>query len=156
MMNKITRVQQEIIAKHQVEAPVHIVPMAKELGLKVFKNKEFPDNLSGLIMKEKDNTYSIHANGNQGITRQRFTIAHELAHFLLHKDEIGDGIKDDFLYRSKLPGKIEREANKLGAALLKPEHLLKTEANKSLMVSEQAEKFWVSNITMDIRLGEIL
>jgi len=155
-MNKITKAQQKTIDSHQANTPVHIIPMAKDLGLKVFKNKEFPDNLSGLIMKENDGEYSIHANGNQGITRQRFTIAHELAHFLLHKDKIGDGIKDDFLYRSKLPSKIEREANKLAAALLMPEHLLKTEINKSLTVSEQAEKFWVSNITMDIRLGEIL
>ena len=155
-MPKITEEQQEIIAKHQTATPVHIVPMARELGLKVFKNKEFPDNLSGLIMKDAEETYSIHANGNQGITRQRFTIAHELAHFLLHKNQIGDGIKDDFLYRSKLPSKIEREANRYAAALLMPEHLLKTEENKELTISEQAEKFWVSNITMDIRLGEIL
>ena len=147
---------QEIIRRHQQNIPVHIVPMANELGVSVFKNREFPDNLSGLIMKEDDGAYSIHVNGNHAITRQRFTMAHELAHFLLHKDDIGNGIKDDFLYRSGLSSRKEREANKLAAKLLMPEDLLKNEENAELTISEQADKFWVSHTTMDIRLGEIL
>ncbi len=139
----------------QVNVPVHVVPIAESFGLKVFKNTNFPDKLSGLI-KKVDDSYQIHVNGNHPITRQRFTIAHELAHFLLHKDIIGDGITDDYLYRSNLNKSIEREANQLAAEILMPEHLLKTSKYKEMTISEQADEFWVSKVSMDIRLGQIL
>lgn len=148
--------QKEILIGMQTAVPVHVVPIAEKFGLKVFKNRNFPDNLSGLIKKVKDGSHEIHVNGNHPITRQRFTMAHELAHYLLHEDEIGNGITDDFLYRSTLTSRIEREANEMAAQILMPEHLLKQEPYKNMTISEQADKFWVSSVSMDIRLGKIL
>ena len=47
--------------------------------------------------------YAIFVNkGDRYKTRQRFTIAHKIAHFILHREAIGDGIVDDALYRSGL------------------------------------------------------
>ncbi len=46
-----------------------------------------PDsNISGLIYKE-DNKYFILVNDNYSLTRQYFTIAHELGHYFLHKNK---------------------------------------------------------------------
>lgn len=154
----IKTLDKDIISKIeslQKAVPVHVVPIAEKFGLKVFKNANFPDKLSGLI-KKVDDSYEIHVNGNHPITRQRFTIAHELAHFLLHKDIIGDGVTDDYLYRSNLNNSIEREANQLAADILMPEHLLKTSKYKKMTITEQADEFWVSRVSMDIRLGQIL
>lgn len=155
MIEKLDQNIKSIIKSGQVNVPVHIVPIAEKFGLKVFKNKTFPDTLSGLIKKVGE-SYEIHVNGNHPITRQRFTMAHELAHFLLHKEEIGDGVTDDALYRSSLTNRIEREANLLAAEILMPEHLLKTDKYGGMTISEQADEFWVSRISMDIRLGQIL
>lgn len=145
-----------LIRGFQNEAPVPVVTLAKSLGIKVFKNDGFPNNLSGLIKLDGENTYSIHVNGNHPHTRQRFTIAHEIAHFILHRDKIGDGIKDDYLYRSGMTTAEEREANRLAAEILMPEHLMLAEENRTLRLSVLADKFDVSPMTMDIRRGEIL
>lgn len=156
MIHKLDASQRDTLEQMQTAVPVHVVPIAEKFGLKVFKNRNFPDNLSGLIKKSDDESYEIHVNGNHPITRQRFTMAHELAHFLLHKNEIGDGVTDDFLYRSNLTSRIEREANDLAAKILMPKHLLLKEPYKSMTISEQADKFWVSAVSMDIRLGKLI
>lgn len=143
------------IRAYQKSIPVHVVPIARAFGVAVFKNDDFPDNLSGLIRRVDDDKYAIHVNANHPITRQRFTMAHELAHFILHKDKIGDGITDDYLYRSGLGNNLEREANQLAAKILMPEHLVfHKDTTKS--IKEQAGDFWVSETSMDIRLGTLL
>ena len=152
----LTSEQQKVIRDHQIEAPVKVIPIAHAFGVRMYKNRSWVDGLSGLIRRDGEGEYSIHVNANHPITRQRFTMAHELAHFLLHKDKIGDGITDDYLYRSGLCSSIEREANLLAADILMPKHLLINEENAKLTISEQAEKFWVSTTTMDIRLGSLL
>ena len=146
----------EQIACFQIKAPVHVVPIAESLNVPIYKNFDFPNNLSGLIKREDDDSYSIHVNGNHPSTRQRFTMAHELAHFVLHKDQIGDGITDDYLYRSGMSNAAEREANQLAADILMPRHLLTSEHREGMTVDQLADLFWVSRMSMDIRLGEIV
>lgn len=58
---------------------------------------------------------AIYVNKGHHVNRRRFTTAHEIAHFILHQDFIGDGIADDGLYRSKLSNAMEAQANKLAA-----------------------------------------
>lgn len=156
MIHHLDQAQRQTLKDMQTTVPVHVVPIAEKFGIKVFKNRDFPDDLSGLIKKVESGKYEIHVNGNHRITRQRFTMAHELAHFLLHKNEIGDGVTDDYLYRSNLSSRIEREANELAAQILMPKHLLLAEPYKSMTIAEQADKFWVSTVSMDIRLGKLI
>lgn len=144
----------DIIRNHQKSAPVHVVPLAQELGLSVYKIDSFPDDLSGMIKKESDNKYSIYVNGNHHIHRRRFTIAHEIAHFLLHKNHIGDGIVDNAMYRSGLSSALESQANAMAADILMPWHLLNQEDTKSgFAIPLLAIKFLVSEASMAIRLG---
>lgn len=140
------------IRKHQTEAPIQMVPLAGEFGLDVYKAPHFPDNLSGMIKRE-DGEYKIYVNAQHAVTRRRFTIAHELAHYILHKDLIEDGIVDDALYRSGLGSNVETEANKLATDILMPWHLLKRPEYEKLSVFDLAKKFWVSEAAMSIRLG---
>lgn len=105
-----------------LEAPVPIGRIAEELGLDVV-SLTLDSNISGLIRMTSDEpkAFEIQVNNTDAPVRQRFTVAHEIAHFLLHSDEIGtDGITDNILYRSKLSDRKEVEANKLAAALLLP------------------------------------
>ncbi|MDP9139968.1 MAG: ImmA/IrrE family metallo-endopeptidase, partial [Pseudomonadota bacterium] len=92
--------------------------------------------------------------------RQRFTVAHEIAHFLLHRDDIGDGISDDVLYRSNLSDKREQQANRLAADILMPATLI---ANAKEDAEEKgvgdvalylSEMFVVSEAAMQIKLGK--
>ncbi|MBK5927694.1 ImmA/IrrE family metallo-endopeptidase [Rhodobaculum claviforme] len=63
--------------------------LAKKLGVKVFC-EPLPDGLSGhLIYDESRGSRSgfvIVVNSNHPVGRQQFTIAHELGHFVLHRN----------------------------------------------------------------------
>lgn len=146
-----------IIKQHQVSAPVHVIPLAEALGVNVYY-VDWADDVSGRIERNADkggeSGYAIFVNSNHHPNRRRFTIAHEIAHFVLHQDEIGDGIYDDALYRSGLPLRIEFQANKLAADILMPWHLL-SEAMRDAdyTVESLAKLFQVSKSAMSIRLG---
>jgi hypothetical protein len=111
-----------LIAPLLQTTPVRIGEIASRLSLEVI-SLTLPTNISGLIRRIPGNAelYEIQVNNTDAAVRQRFTVAHEIAHYLLHREQIGtDGITDSILYRSKLSDKTEAEANKLSAALLLP------------------------------------
>ncbi len=148
--------QLSIIKGHQKQAPVEVVPIAQELGMDVYRVPGWPDNLSGMIRlaPEDDERYAIYVNGDHHLNRRRFTIAHETAHFVLHKNQIGDGIVDDALYRSGLSNRIEAQANRLAAEILMPWHLLDPYIDTGIDdVGQLAKIFVVSRSAMSIRLG---
>lgn len=148
---------ESIIQTHQKNAPVNIVSLAHHLGINVYSAEE-SKKLSGKIMKDSklggSSGYAIVVNSADHPLRQRFTIAHEIAHFLLHRSEIGDGIVEDALYRSGLSTRQEVEANKLAAEILMPWHLLHDAIKENLTtIAELADRFQVSQSAMSIRLG---
>ena len=102
------------------EAPVRVGLIAERLGLDVV-SLTLPTDISGLIRKNANGSYEIQVNNTDAAVRQRFTVCHEIAHYLLHRSLIdAEGITDNILYRSKLTNRQEAEANKLGAAILLP------------------------------------
>ncbi len=148
----------EVIRGHQNDPPVQMIPIAEELGISVFRVKGWPDEVSGQIIRDpKDGGsrgYAINTNAGHAVTRRRFTIAHEIAHFVLHRHLIGDGIQDDALYRSGIGSPLEAEANRLAADILMPWHLVRGAIRGgSESVETLARRFHVSRSAMSIRLG---
>lgn len=146
------------IEKFQIKAPVNILALAHDFGLKVFEVSNWENNLSGKIIRNEDcgssSGYAVYVNGKHPSVRKRFTIAHELAHYIYHKDLIGDGIFDDALYRSGLSNGQEAMANSLAADILMPLHLINSEIeNGCTAIEDLARKFDVSQAAMAIRLG---
>src|SRR4051794_4100177 len=96
----------EIIRKHQKSAPVQMIPIAEALGLNVYRVTSWPQETSGMITRDPERGgtcgFAIYVNAKHSEVRRRFTIAHEIAHFVLHRHLIGDGITEDALYRSGL------------------------------------------------------
>jgi Zn-dependent peptidase ImmA (M78 family) len=86
----------ELIRKHQKSAPVHVVPIAETLGLNVYRVTSWPDATSGMIARDPErggsSGFAIYVNAKHSEVRRRFTIAHEVDHFVLHRVLIGDGI----------------------------------------------------------------
>lgn len=145
-----------IITKHQRCPPIQVVPIAEELGINVYTVKEWPNDLSGKLQKDNKSKsgFSIYVNATHPDVRKRFTIAHEIAHFILHRGLIKDELIDDGLYRSGLSNAIEAEANKFASDILMPWHLINEAINSGInSVEELAAKFNVSNSSMSIRLG---
>lgn len=149
-----------IVANHQVSAPVQTVPLANALGLKVWHVPDWEDHISGMILKSSPTEqggpsgYAIYVNQTHHKNRRRFTTAHEIAHFVLHENLIGDGITDDGLYRSRLSSPIESQANNYAAEILMPTHLInKALAQGKESISDLADHFEVSKSSMSIRMG---
>jgi Zn-dependent peptidase ImmA (M78 family) len=83
--------------------------------------------------------------------RQRFTVAHEIGHLMLHP--IGEEFRDD----SSFGGDIrEAQANGYAANLLMPENAIYRHARFSAeTVDELARMFEVSRAAMKIRLAKL-
>ncbi|MCC5619756.1 ImmA/IrrE family metallo-endopeptidase [Nostoc sp. CHAB 5836] len=150
----------ETIKETQDGAPIRLSAIASALGLKVMSTT-LPSGISGEIRPDPANPdhFIIRVNRNDSARRQRFTVAHEIGHFLLHREEIGGGITDDVLYRSSLSDRREAQANRLAADLLMPQDLVDEwmERARTLkvdnVISFLADKFNVSEAAMKIRLG---
>ncbi len=147
-----------IISAHQITAPVETIEIAEALGIKVYKVGNWPDNISAMIRKDEarggSSGYAIYVNSKHPRVRRRFSIAHEIAHFALHRNLIGDGITDDGLYRSNLSSAVEVQANRMAADILMPWHLIRDAETKGINTVEGlARHFDVSKSTMSIQLG---
>lgn len=144
----------EIRGKYAVD----VAAVAEEKGLKVFSAR-LADGVSGALIKDSSygtpSGFVILTESREPAVRQRFTAAHEIGHFDLHKSLIGDGIEDNYLLRSnRLSSRIEREANEYAANLLMPyDRIDKAMAEGITSPRALAAAFNVSEIAMAIRLG---
>ena len=150
-LNKITEAQQSL-----PESPVDIYRLCRDIGVPTEKKPDMRNSLSGYILREPGDKFKIFYNGGHPKTRQRFTVAHELAHYLLHKDKLGDEYPENVLLRGGLPNELEVEANQLGAEILMPNEAIDNytaDNNGAMSIPELAEIFHVSTEAMSIRLG---
>lgn len=154
----ITEEQRSIISKYQAQLPVAVGAIAKDFGITVLKST-MPGSISGEI-RETDAGITIKVNRHDVKERQRFTIAHEIAHYLLHRDRLVGGITDDVLYRSRLSDELEWEANRLAADIIMPVELIQSCLQENMnsrpddrykIVADQAE---VSLAAIKIRVGK--
>lgn len=152
--------QKIILEQFTQQEPVKLAALADALGLLVFKSSLKPD-ISGLIEPSNSSPsgFQIRINRHEMPERQRFTLAHEISHFLLHRDKIGGGVIDNVMYRSNLSSKLEVEANRLAAEIIMPSKLVKERlAEFGGVPSEDtivalASRFQVSQPAMRIKLG---
>lgn len=156
--NSLCSEYQQLLEMHQTTYPVQLGAIAKALGIKILSSTLRSD-ISGEI-RETNGEVTIKVNRHDAKTRQRFTVAHELAHYFLHRDLLKDGIVDDVLYRSSHSTSIEQEANRLAADILMPIHLLNKlvlqcnhEKETSRKIEYLAQELNVSITALKIRLG---
>lgn len=99
----------------------------------------------------------IYVNQDETSERQAFTIAHELGHWILHRDIfVADPDRYPVLPRFSAPNQsdpLEKEANKFAACLLVPARLLRPV--KDAPVSDLASVFGVSRTMMEFRVKNV-
>ena len=138
------------------EPPIDVKALAESCGVLVLPYP-FDNDLSGLIV-ELDGGAAIGVNEDQAEVRQRFTIAHELGHFLMGHHErfhidLGRGDSD-----GTPPGYdwlSERAANDFAADLLMPAGMIQRLEDNERSTSELAELFDVSGLAMGYRLANL-
>ncbi|WP_196588042.1 ImmA/IrrE family metallo-endopeptidase [Aliivibrio fischeri] len=140
--------------------PVDLRKLCNDLDIEL-SYVTMDDDISGEIECRKDGSFAINVNKNHHPNRQRFTIAHELGHFIHHRSLIGDGIDDNKAYRSVNQGKYfnqnisiahEREANTFAASLLMPKEMVAKCKHEHMSTIDMAEYFKVSQAAMSYRL----
>lgn len=168
MMVDITTLLQD----YTKSTPVNVEAIGRSLGLEVNKKAILPHGISGHLMLLPNGKYEIAANADEHYYRQRFTLAHEIGHFVLHKDLVDSfgGVDDDTKYRSTERGDIynslidsihERQANSFAANLLMPKHLVhelvfdENGGSRSAKLSDLYKTFQVSASAMNWRLKNL-
>ena len=152
----------DAMRRAQRSAPVDVMGFANDMGVLV-SHSYLEEDISGELVRNGLDGYDINVNASHSKTRQRFTIAHELGHFIYHRNLIGEGVDDDRLYRStnagryhnlKIGPKHETEANQFAASFLMPMDLIDELQQDGLDRKEIASRLEVSEHALAIRLGE--
>jgi Zn-dependent peptidase ImmA (M78 family) len=138
---------QNVIRRFTDNVPVDIVGLANALGLTVIES-DLGTNAGEIfrdIRRGGFNGFSILINANDPHVRRRYTIGHEIAHFLRHRDRVKNRLVDDRMYRSGHGRTVENEADALAADLLMPRRMIAQFRTAGLNnVEELAAKFDVS------------
>ena len=154
----------QTIKEAQQEAyngPVDLSALASKLGIKI-ERRMMSDDMSGALVCTGPEQYTIRVNAMHPETRQRFTIAHELGHFVYHRSLLGNGTNDSRAYRTtnsaeyynpRIGPKQETEANKFAASLLMPADVVNQMLRTGIPVEEMARLLGVSRHSMSIRVG---
>jgi len=143
------------IARAHENAPVNVAQVAADLGVRAYA-EPLPAGVSGKLYRDMSarSGWSLSVNNREVGTRQRFTAAHELGHFLLHRGLVNESVVDDTYYRSGLSSRQETEANEFAADLLMPWSLIQKLTAAGVTTAEGlAEALQVSQVAMNIRLG---
>jgi Zn-dependent peptidase ImmA (M78 family) len=155
---RIDPISAAIIERYTQDAPVRIEAAARDLGLPVVSDTFENSDISGKIVKDSSSPggFTIYINSKDPRRRQRFTLAHELGHFILHRDLIGDGLIDDAMYRSKLGEWYERQANRWAADTLMPAGVVRGLYRGGMKsFAELSNALDVSEDAIRIRLNEL-
>lgn len=165
MKNTISKIEAKASALlsrlNFLSLPISVENIAKCLHITI--SYDLGDDISGLLISKKDSTV-IGVNPLESMVRQRFTIAHEIGHYILHRDKADLFVDKDYivLKRSGEKSNLELEANAFAASLLMPFELVEKEIEKLTGTGSTDEKiktlariFEVSTIAMTYRLSNL-
>jgi Zn-dependent peptidase ImmA (M78 family) len=148
--------------------PVPVDEIVERLGATISR-EPFRGGISGMLYRT-DAGAVVGVNSAEPPTRQRFTIAHEIGHFLLHEGRpliVDRHVRVDRRDASSSMGtkREEVEANAFAAELLMPEEMLRRHVEALVrddaalpadrLVNRLAREFEVSGQAMEIRLGAL-
>jgi len=160
---------EEVLRKtNTYKVPVPIEVVAHRLNLTT-EASALGDRVSGMLVVENDRG-AIGYNSSHARVRQRFTVAHEIAHFILHlkRNRRSQLFIDPFVIFRRDDNSAtgndrqEIEANRFGAALLMPATLVLKEIKKHALDLDDedalaflAKRFKISTAAMTYRLNAL-
>lgn len=119
----------------------------------IVKREPLASDVSGMLRFE-DGVWVMTVNSCHPDVRQRYTLGHELGHYLNHRDM--KSFKDSTFFRSSQKSSMEYMADLFAACLLMPESEINTLLNSGVKtVKEMANKFDVSLEAMKYRLEQL-
>lgn len=139
--------------RFELTPPVDVEGLVSKLGIDLVRAK-LSRRFDGAIIEEAPGRYVMIINSRHHITRQRFTVAHELGHWLMHRRSLEDlGVSLRLHHRRKY--EVEREANAFAAALLMPRDDVIKSYRQGLSFQGLAQRYNVSRQSLGYRLQEL-
>lgn len=135
--------------------PLDVRSVAEKLGIHVMDDSSLREEISGVLEKDERGKWTMRVNASHHPNRKRYTIAHELGHFCLHKhQEIF--FEDQLFFRGLERTTTEWQANAFASAILMPENQFQTFLHQGICdIDELAKKFEVSSLALRIRAKEL-
>ena len=132
--------------------------------LKLIENKypdievkyiDMPDSQSGSLVFV-DGKWIINVNQSHNHNRQKFTIAHELGHYIMHKDT-KTNFEDYIFFRNNKLDSLEYAANEFAANILMPEEAVRKliDSQNVKNIGVLADIFGVSARAMIYRINNL-
>lgn len=161
-----------LLKKYQESVPVNVEGFIRTVGAELKKDAELPKGISGQVVRNPEGRYVVSTAKGEHYFRQRFTMAHELGHLILHRsllDRVG-GVDDNVKYRSTTEGDIynsfidlvhERQANSFAANLLMPAEKVREKLDefstqgRTPTLKDMYQEFQVSRSAMEWRLKNL-
>lgn len=140
--------------------PVPVEKIAESLRARiVFKPvSDGEDDVSGMLYRSKDRIV-IGVNGAHHMHRQRFTIAHEIGHLVLHKGEMYIDTPSIKFRDSKSGLAIDNEeieANGFAAELLMPREFLEKSLESLYTRDIKEPKQMVEKLSMEYKVSPMM
>lgn len=131
--------------------PLNVAAVAEKVGIRI-EYISLENDLSGILYKdEEDDSWVMQVNEDHHPNRRRYTIAHELGHFCLHR-HLKQRFEDKIFFRGGEANKPEWQANDFAGAILMPEDKFREMVRSGVSkVEVLAKEFKVSTLALRIR-----
>jgi|SRR3954468_14379312 len=174
-ISRAIRTARDLLQREGITEPAVPVVEIAQLHARL-TYEDLPSEISGMLVplppEPSGRRWAIVVNKAHARVRQRFTIAHELGHLLLHRysqPHADSGFKVRFRDENSSLGSIreEIEANQFAAELLMPERLLLEhlaaigfdyaieERGQRKKIHELASEFGVSEQSLSFRIANL-
>lgn len=167
MTRKVKNLVSDLMKDFETSPPIDVYSLAQKLGVRV-EEVTLEETVSGMLVIEGEDAI-IAINENHHPNRKRFSLAHELGHYKLHRHLARVFVDDQGTYtfhRDRLSEEgidsKEVEANSFAAELLMPEKMVLEAINHRRLdpsdeetVRRLAHQFKVSTQAMSIRLATL-
>lgn len=138
--------------------PIDLKRILQAHSIAYVEVEDFPETVSALIVEDGQRTYAA-VNSREHLHRQRFSLAHELGHYFLHRQApafeepitIDNPPEEEWQEGSKDPA--EAEADMFAGELLVPSEMLKKHYRKGVTIPDLSKLFLVSEQVISIAIS---
>lgn len=166
-MSRVSKAATDLLQRHGIVKPhVDVGRIAKLEGIRVVEER-LDSEISGMLYRDGGRSIIL-VNQEDAPVRKRFSIAHELGHFLLHDSSmvfVDRRVRFRDATSSQGTNPEEIEANSFAAELLMPESWVLREASRlrqrrsaltdEELIVELARLFQVSKQALEYRLANL-
>ncbi len=162
----LEKIKEIVWAEYYENYKLNLYRLARALDIDLYEAVFDDASISGYISKNENGKFEIVINKFHSPERKRFTLAHELGHYISflagsHSARFfqkNDTISDKLFRSEEIPEEnkaMEIEANDIAGELLMPKTSVETMVLKNYTKEDMAFMFEVSTDAMSVRLSRL-